>query len=219
MAISMPLDYQLFYERKLPHYQLPGAMLFVTFRLADSIPATVLRELLGEADRIEAMLQGVKNPLDRQAQAYLEQRRMFGKWDEALHNSRSGPTWLRERAIAELLRDSLHRRDGAVYELVAYCIMPNHVHLVIVPIAKPDGTYYSLSSITHSLKHYTARQANLLLGREGQFWQHESYDHVVRDEAERIRIVSYVLSNPEKAGLVAPGENWPWCYSKDLQGK
>jgi REP element-mobilizing transposase RayT len=86
-----------------------------------------------------------------------------------------------------------------------------------MPLTKPDGTYHSLVSIMHSLKRYTARQANLLLVREGQFWQHESYDHVVRDEAERVRIVSYFLSNPEKAGLVASGAAWPWLYSKDLQ--
>jgi putative transposase len=134
-----------------------------------------------------------------------------------LHGNRSGPMWLQDPKIAELLRDCMVRRDRAVYDLVAYCIMPNHVHVVFAPLARPDGTFHSLSSITHSLKRYTAHQANLLLGREGPFWQHESYDHVVRDEAERVRIVSYVLSNPEKAGLVAPGAAWPWCYSKDLQ--
>jgi putative transposase len=217
--MTMPLNYKPFYERALPHYQPPGAMLFVTFRLADSIPTGILRELTAEADRIEAMLQYEKDPLERQARAYLEQRRMFGKWDEALHCSRSGPTYLREHTIAKLLCDSIQRRDGVVYDLIAYCIMPNHVHIVFTPLAKPDGTFYSLSSITHSLKRYTAQQANLLLGREGPFWQHESYDHIVRDEAERVRIVSYVLSNPEKAGLVAPGAAWPWCCSKDLQRK
>jgi len=213
----MPLDYKLFYERQLPHYQLPGALLFVTFRLADSIPVAVLNELYAEADRVEQSLERAPDTLARRQQAYLEQRRLFGKWDMALHCDKSGPVWLREPKIAELLRVSLHQRDGAVYDLIAYCIMPNHVHLVFMPLAKPDGTHHSLSSIMHSLKRYTAQQANLLLGREGQFWQHESYDHVVRDEAERVRIVSHVLSNPEKAGLLAPGGTWPWSYSKDLQ--
>jgi putative transposase len=209
--------YKPFYEHRLPHYQPAGAVLFVTFRLAGSIPANGLRELAAEADRIEAMLQNMKDPDDRQVQAYLEQRRLFGNWDEALHSSGAGPTWLREPATAEMVADALMVRDGRVYELHAYCIMPNHVHIVFMPLAKPVGACYSLSSIMHSLKRYTAHQGNLLLGREGQFWQHESYDHVVRDEAERIRIVSYLLSNPEKAGLVAPGESWPWCYSRDLQ--
>jgi putative transposase len=215
--MSSQFAYKPFYEHRLPHYQPAGAVLFVTFRLAGSIPTAVLRELASEADRIEAMLQSVRNPLDRQAQAYLEQRRMFGKWDEALHASRSGPTWLREPDIARVVAEAMMVRDGRVYELHAYCVMPNHVHVIFRVLTKADGPEYSLQSIMHSLKRYTAQQVNLLLGREGQFWQHESYDHVVRDEAERVRIVSYVLSNPEKAGLIAPGENWPWCYSRDLQ--
>jgi REP element-mobilizing transposase RayT len=191
-------------------------VLFVTFRLAGSIPTAVLRELAAQADRIEAMLRKENDPNHRQAQVYLEQRRPFGKWDEALHSSPSGPEWLRRPKIAEVVADALAQRDGRVYELDSYCIMPNHVHLVFVPLAKTDSSYYSLSEIMHSLKRYTAQQANPLLGREGQFWQHESYDHIVRDEAERARIVRYVLQNPEKAGLVARWEDWPWCYCKDL---
>ena len=104
--------------------------------------------------------------------------------------------------IAELVAGSLHHRDGQVYRLAAFCIMPNHLHLVIVPLPKEDGVLHSLPAIMHSLKRYTARQANLLLGREGAFWQDESYDHVVRSEAEARRIIEYVLNNPVKAGLV-----------------
>ncbi|MAU00364.1 MAG: hypothetical protein CL608_24750 [Anaerolineaceae bacterium] len=61
----------------------------------------------------------------------------------------------------------------------------------------------------HSLKRYTAVEANKVLGRQGQFWQHESYDHIVRDEAELQRIRQYVLNNPVKAGLVDSAEQWP----------
>jgi putative transposase len=66
----------------------------------------------------------------------------------------------------------------------------------------------------HSLKRYTSRQANLILGREGQFWQHESYDHVVRDEQEFERIMLYILNNPLKASLVDSWEKWEWSYFK-----
>jgi REP element-mobilizing transposase RayT len=66
----------------------------------------------------------------------------------------------------------------------------------------------------HSLKRYTARQANQLLGREGAFWQHENYDHVVRDEEEWQRIITYILNNPVKAGLVQNWEDWEWTYYK-----
>lgn len=68
----------------------------------------------------------------------------------------------------------------------------------------------------HSLKRYTAVEANKLLGRQGQFWQHESYDHVVRDEAELNRVRDYVLKNPVKVGLVESPAEWPWSYMRQL---
>ena len=78
--------------------------------------------------------------------------------------------------------------------------MPNHVHLVFTPLPKGDA-YHSLTSILKSLKGFTALKANKILNREGEFWQGESYDHVIRDNEEFERIVNYVLSNPERAGL------------------
>lgn len=66
-----------------------------------------------------------------------------------------------------------------------------------------------------SLKRHTARQANIVLGREGGFWQDESYDHVIRDNEEFLRIIHYVLENPVKAGLVSRWDEWPWTYYKE----
>jgi putative transposase len=108
----------------------------------------------------------------------------------------------------------LHYRHGRVYDLDTFCIMANHVHVLFTPLAKPDGSYFALSAIMQSLKGYTARQANKLLNREGQFWQHESYDHIVRDAAELQRIRQYILYNPVKAGLVDNPEEWLWSYTK-----
>lgn len=208
------LEYQLFYRRHLPHVQPPGATLFITFRLAGSIPTEVLQRLLTEAERGEEVLARITDPQERIRRAYLEQRRLFSKWDTALDTAQSGPFWLRDPRIADLVSESLHHRDSQVYDLDAFCIMPNHVHLVYTPLPKADGTYHAMSAIMHSLKRYTARQANLLLGREGSFWQHENYDHVVRDEAEWRRIITYVLNNPVKAGLVQHWKEWPWSYCK-----
>ena len=213
------LDYRFFYRRHLPHFQPPGATIFVTFRLAGSIPQAVLRELVAERQRVDAMLDGIADPVERSRRAYLEERRLFGKWDAALDSAQQGPFWLRDPRVAGLVEESLHHRDGGVYTLDAFCVMPNHVHLVCTPLPKPDGTYHALTAILHSLKRYTARQSNLLLGREGQFWQHESYDHVVRDEDELYRIIAYVMNNPVKAGLVATCEEWPWTYVAELWGE
>ena len=113
-----------------------------------------------------------------------------------------------------MVADSLHFRDDKIYTLDAFSIMSNHAHIVITPLAKSEGIFHALPAIMHSLKRYTAYQANLLLGREGEFWQGESYDHVVRDEAEYRRIVTYVLNNPVKAGLVETWEQWRWNFRR-----
>ena len=72
-----------------------------------------------------------------------------------------------------------------------------------------------LSAVMHSLKSYTAHRANELLGRSGQFWQHESYDHWVRDEEELERIVNYIAWNPVRANLVQEPHRWFFCSAHD----
>ena len=210
------LKYQPFYRRRLPHAQPPGATLFVTFRLVDSIPDETMRRLIAATRKAEAALSRISDRQERAAQDYLEQRRHFGRWDVALNLARSGPLWLNDPRIANIVVESLHYRDGTVYDLDTYCVMPNHVHVMYTPLPKEGGGYHALSAIMHSLKRYTAHQANLLLEREGSFWQHENYDHVVRDEAERQRIAEYILNNPVKAGLVSHWEDWEWSYCKHL---
>lgn len=212
------LEYRLFYQRNLPHYQPAGATLFVTFRLAGSIPRAVQEKLIAERDQIDAVLAGITDPDERSQRADLENRRLFGQWDDALDNANQGPIWLRDPRIAEIATESLHHRDDGVYALDAYCIMPNHVHLVCTPAPKPDESYHALSAILHSLKRYTARRANEVLGRSGQFWQHENYDRAVRDEDELHRILTYVMNNPVKAGLVTAWEDWNWTYVASLHG-
>ncbi|MGB3903381.1 MAG: transposase [Anaerolineae bacterium] len=206
------LEYRLFHLRHLPHIQPPGATLFVTFRLTESIPAQARRQLVAEAEQGEARLARIMEPHERARQAYLEQRRLFARWDSALDTAGAGPLWLSDPGVADMVGEALHHPDGRVYDLDAFCIMPNHVHVVFAPLPKGDGTYHGLSAIMHSLKRYTARRANLLLGRRGAFWKDESYDHVVRDEAELQRVVAYVLDNPVKAGLVQHWQEWRWTY-------
>jgi putative transposase len=208
------LSYKLFYERNLPHYQPPGATLFITSRLVDSLPAHVIQQLREEAERREAALAKIENPEERAAAKYDEQRRYFGRFDHQLDISLSGPFWLSNPEIAGIVKESLHYRNGKVFTLDAYSIMSNHFHLVFKPLPKSEGKYHSISEIMHSLKLRVALEANKILGREGQFWQHESYDHVVRDEAEWRRIIQYVVNNPVKAGLVKEWQDWPWTYCR-----
>ncbi|MDU0371694.1 transposase [Hymenobacter endophyticus] len=103
---------------------------------------------------------------------------------------------------------SLHHFHSKAYKLLCYCIMPNHVHVIVSP---PENAP-SLAETLQRIKGYTALQANKLLGRTGQFWQRETYDHIVRNSEEMQRIIAYVVNNPVKAGLVESWEQWPYTY-------
>ncbi|GIK42824.1 MAG: hypothetical protein BroJett011_66570 [Chloroflexota bacterium] len=208
------LGYKFSYRRHLPHFQPPGATLFVTSRLAGSIPVEIQLQLQAVAAKVEATLSGMADPQKRAQQAYLEHRRLFGQWDAALHNTISGPFWLGQAEIAGLVAQEIHRHDNQLYDLDAFCIMPNHMHLVFTPLVKDDDTCHSLPTIMQAIKGRSAYQSNLLLNRRGTFWQHENYDHVVRDEAEWQRIITYTLNNPVKAGWVQRWQDWPWSYCK-----
>jgi REP element-mobilizing transposase RayT len=111
-----------------------------------------------------------------------------------------------------------------VFDLHAFCIMPNHVHVVFTPLSSEQwhsatgsedhSDLLPLTRIMQSLKRHTARQANIILGREGSFWQDESFDRVMRHNEEYARIIAYVLENPVKAGLVPRWDEWQWTYCK-----
>ena len=140
------LDYKLSYKRNLPHIQPKGATFFVTFRLKDSIPQSVLREWQNENEAAEIELQKINDGQLRQAERYKEQRRQYGRMDNYLNLAKNGPTWLSHPEIAKLVVDALHYRDGSVFRLDAFCLMANHGHIVIEPFEKEDE-YHSLASI------------------------------------------------------------------------
>ena len=200
-AVHCTMADLVYYERNLPHRLPPGEAVFLTFRLAGSLPREVVKQLQEEAELAQKRL------LSEPDQHYAEQKRYFGRFDAQLARGEYGPTWLRQPDVAALVMKSLHYFDGKNYEMLCYCLMPNHVHLVVgMPPEAP-----SLVVTLQRLKGYTATQANKLLGRSGAFWQSESYDHVVRP-GELERIVSYVLENPVKAGLVTEWHHWPFTY-------
>ena len=135
----------------------------------------------------------------------LSSGRAFLVMDRLLDQARYGPTYLRQPAVAEQVLASLEygmQRDD--FELHAWVIMPNHVHLLLTPKV-------NVSKVLGSLKAGSAKRANSLLGRAGQpFWQDESYDHLVRNDKEFRRIEKYIEQNPVTAGLVANAEDYMW---------
>lgn len=126
--------------------------------------------------------------------------------------------WLAEPRFAEIAMRELHALHPNNYHLHAYCLMSNHCHMLLnqqdIPEPPPiDGKHYTaVSHAMRLLKGRTGYACAELLGRKGAFWQHESYDHVVRDEKEFMRILEYIVNNPVKAGLVENWQDWAYTY-------
>jgi len=191
----------IYYERYLPHRLPPGETIFITFRLAGSLPQEALVRLQAETQVAHRQCELGS------ALRYAEQKRYFGRFDALLDGADHGPTWLKQPAVAAIVQQAIRYPAGKSYDLRCYCLMPNHVHLVV---ALPDNAP-PLAKTLQLLKGYSSFQINKLLGLSGAFWQAESYDHVVRP-GELNRIINYVLENPVKAGLVDEWQKWPYSY-------
>ena len=122
---------------------------------------------------------------------------------ERVLDSGHGELLLGDAKIAELVENALLHFDGERYKLLSWVIMPNHVHVIATP--QDD---WSLASIVHSWKSFTATKANGVLGRSGQFWAREYFDRVIRDDLHYANAVSYVEMNPVKACLCGRPEDW-----------
>jgi REP element-mobilizing transposase RayT len=105
--------------------------------------------------------------------------------------------------------DAILHFDGRRYRILAWCIMPNHVHVVVEPISANK-----LGTIVHTWKSFSAKQANRALGRSGPFWHRDYFDRFIRDEGHLARTVDYVENNPVKAGLVSATTAWPWSSGR-----
>ncbi len=130
----------------------------------------------------------------------------FLHFDRRLDAQVIGPLWLKEPRIAQAIIDALRFGEEklGLYDLIAYVVMANHVHVLIRPHAP-------LPKVMRAIKGFTAREANKILGRSGQrFWQEEFFDHWVRNDGELRRIIRYIESNPVSAGFVERPEDWPW---------
>jgi REP element-mobilizing transposase RayT len=153
----------MFWQRKLPHWVPDDAILFVTWRLAETVPPT-----------------------------------------------QSSPRWLSNPQIAKCVVEAIQHGEQVrkSYDLLAWVVMPNHVHVVIKPHEK-------LSDIMRWLKSTTAGRANRIIGKPRQpFWQREYFDRWIRSSKELASVISYLEANPVRAGLVPEAEDWPWSSAK-----
>ena len=196
----------------LPHFEGAETVQHVTFHLADSLPNEVLGRLDEEAREF---------PLDRRA---IEFRQRIEAWIDAGH----GSCLLREPPAAATVQSALLFFDGQRYKLMAWVVMPNHVHVLFH--ALPGWT---VAQIVASWKKFTARKisagsppgnadlqigfghaADLEIGVPGEtasrFWHREYWDRYIRNERHFRQAVQYIHENPVKAGLVTKAEDWRW---------
>lgn len=187
----------------LPHWTRDWAIYSITFRLADSVPAHVAEAWWRERDAIIGRARATGRPIaDHETQRLLWLHRE--KIEQILDNA-AGSCSLATPAIARTVQNALLHFDAQRYDLLAWCVMPNHVHTVFRPLPP-----HELPAILHSWKSFTSHETNKMLARRGEFWQPEYYDHLVRDQQDLERCIRYVLDNPAKAGLA----NWPWLGFK-----
>ncbi len=199
-----------FYKRNYPHFQISGQYYFVTSRLIDSIPEEINKMLKNNFLLEEKMLMKKADSINFQNERYILMKKYFGYYDHYLNKALSGEKYLADDRIARIISDSLMHFDGKKYDLLSFCIMPNHFHF-LAKVGKLVNPFFRLMQ---SLKRFTSRQSNKILNRSGAFWNEENYDHIVRDEIELIRILDYILTDPVRAGLTKNALEWKWSYSK-----
>jgi REP element-mobilizing transposase RayT len=198
----------------LPHLESPNSIYFVTLCLAGSIPAAVSANWRFERENIIKDAQSQKRELsvyERDKLKYLFSSKM-----EKYLDRHYGDCWLRQPAIAKVVVETLRHFDGTRYSLHAWCVMPNHVHVVFSAISRGMKLDSDLIPILHSWKWFTGHQANKILNRKGPFWQAEYYDHLIRSDEEYAHYIDYTLQNPVKAKLCSDWQDWPWsgCSEK-----
>ena len=170
----------------IPHFEGGEIPQFFTFRLFDSLPQEVLEKWRGETAN-----QGDEGKI------------AFRKNIENYLDKGYGECFLKDKRIAKLTEQSLLFHDEKKYCLTAWVIMPNHIHFLATPLENVE-----LREIAHSIKSYTAHEANKLLNRNGRFWQHEPFDRYIRNRKHFVNVIEYIETNPVKAGLCAKAGDW-----------
>jgi len=175
----------------IPHLDGEEFLQFVTFRLADSMP----QELLGRW-RVEA---GTDAAFRKRVERYLD--------------SGYGECHLAKPEIATMVKNAFLCHADEKYRLDAWVVMPNHAHVLLAPL---HGVH--LPDAMHSIKSFTAHEANKMLGRTGQFWQPESFDRYIRNAKHYTSVIRYIENNPVKAGLCSSPEKWPFSSAAASAG-
>lgn len=194
------------YQRHLPHQVPEGSPVFLTWCLKGALPREVIERLRCERARLERQPPRLgESAAFRRAQT---EKILFAMSDRYLGLAADGPQHLRDPAASKIAEDAIIFGMPERYNLFAWCVMANHVHLLLTP-------RWELKKVTQGIKGFTARQINGLQNARGRvFWQDESYDHWARDDEELFRIIQYIENNPVAANLCQRPEDWPWSSAR-----
>ena len=172
--------------RRLPHFDSPVIAQAVTFRLRDALPRGVAAARAGEGD--EAYRRRIEAALDGGAGACL----------------------LRRPELAAIVAAALRHGDGARYDLQAFVVMPNHVHVLLTQ--RPGAR---LAEIVQGWKGWSAKAINRERGTAGSVWQRDYFDRFMRDDRHAAATLAYIENNPVVAGLVAAARDWPFSSASE----
>ncbi|MBI2803442.1 MAG: transposase [Planctomycetes bacterium] len=194
------------YQRHLPHQVPEGFPIFLTWNLKGAFPPEAIARIREERERLE------REPIcldeTSAARRIRHDKLAFAYSDRILDAGAEGPLDLKDASNAKIVEGSILFGVPERYELFAWCVMANHVHVLLHPI-------WELPRITKGIKGFTAREINKKQQEVGRvFWQDESYDHWARDHEEVMRIIAYTEDNPVTAGLCVRPEDWPWSSAR-----
>lgn len=185
-----------------PHWDIEHGTYFVTFNLFDAFPVAERERVENERRAHIAMIERERGRMTPAEIATLN--RTIRSETEKVLDGGAGSCFMNDPDVARIVADAIQFFDEDRYRLYAWCVMPNHVHLVFTLC---DGE--RLDSILQSIKSYSAKKANRMLSREGTFWQADYFDRSIRGPEHMERCIRYVESNPAKAGLC----DWRWVRS------
>ncbi len=198
-------------SRNLPHLFADDKPIFITYRLDFTLPQKVMQDY---SRLIEDWIRDLEDLSDAERARHLKDKdqRFFAWFDRLIAVSPEVPQLLHKDGIREIIEESFKHFDGVRYTLLSYCIMPNHVHVLIYPKLQEDGLIFSIPHIVYTWKKFTGTAINRILGKQGSLWQKEIYDSLVKDDAGLTNVVEYIVNNPVKAKLVNEWQQWKGTY-------
>ena len=177
----------------LPHLDVQNRCQAITYRLADSVPIKVIDQWRDEL-------------IDESEEARNDQlRRLIARYEDEGH----GDCWLRDQRYAAIVEENFRHCDGDRDQRLEWCVRPNHVHVLITVTGDCP-----LEQIVRSWKSFTGREINSRIGRQGQFWNHDYFDRLIRDADHLSRARTYIRMNPVKARLCQTPDEWPFSSAR-----